>query len=80
MWNVEARRFLSPPAAGPKTITVRHWETSDREVGRSKCPVVMTGITVEILLWAKVELTSNWCLMARNLYRTCKWKKANERE
>jgi hypothetical protein len=43
---VEARRFLSPPAAGPKTITVRHWETSDREVGRSKCPVVMTGIAV----------------------------------
>jgi len=49
MRNVEARRFLSlPPLAGEsKTITVRHWETSDREVERSECPVVTTGIAVE---------------------------------
>jgi len=69
--------FLAP-SASPKTITVRHWETPEREVGRSECPVVMTGIAVGRLT-AKAELTSNWCFVARNLYRIGELRKANER-
>jgi len=77
MRNVEARRSHRQLAV--KTITARQWETSDREVGQSKCCTVMVQIAVEILLQAKALLTSNWCFMARKLYRICKWKKANER-
>jgi hypothetical protein len=63
-----------------KTVTVRHRETPDREVGQSEGCAVMVQIAVETVLRTKVLLTSNGCLMARNLFRTCQWKKANERE
>jgi len=75
---VEARRSHRQLAV--KTVTARHRETPDREVGTSEGGTVMVQIAVETSLRAKVLLTSNRCLMARKLFRTCQWKKANERE
>jgi len=75
---VEARCFYHQLVV--KTLTVRQRETPDREVGKSECCSVMEQIAVVTLLRVKTWLTSNWCFMARKHYRTCKWKKANERE
>jgi hypothetical protein len=79
-WKPGALSQLSRVDKRDKTVTARHRETSDREVGTSDCCIVMVQIAVETSLRTKVLLTSNWCLMARKLFRTCQWKRANERE
>ena len=78
-WKPDVLSQLLRESNRDKTVTARHRESSDREVERSECCTVMVQIAVEILLQAKAVLTFNWCFMARKHYRTCKWKKANER-
>ncbi len=51
-----------------KTITVRHWETSDREVERSEGRFVTSRIVIEpkaISSRGESPLTFNWCFMAK---------------
>ncbi len=58
-----------------KTITVRHWETPDREVESSEGRLVMSRIVVETSPRGESPLTFNWCFMARSFTEP-----ANERK
>jgi len=65
-WKPGALSQLSRVGNRDKTVTARHRETPDREVGTSECCIVMMQIAVETLLRTKVQLTSNRYYMARN--------------